>query len=229
MADISQISMEEMVRKYGEEETVRMMKEIIENNRAMLKLQKQIIDLQIAEKKEKRRQVEYRRKEREQEKMDRWIEECRKKNEKEKEEREEQRGVDKEWRSIEEMRIREEKKAEKEWKQQETRERRRKERRQIAMEKRRCFACRGFGHMAYYCRNVEKEEPTQVFSNRFEVLKVRVMQRGEGSSKEVAKDRKEILREERAKRGVEVRQTKVERKEEKEKLLREVMVKIGLK
>ena len=59
-------------------------------------------------------------------------------------------------------------------------------------------------------------------SNRFEVLKVRVMQRGEGSGKEVAKDRKEILREEKAKRGV-------EKKEKKEKHLREVTVKIGLK
>ena len=39
-------------------------------------------------------------------------------------------------------------------------------------------------------------------SNKFEVLKIRVMQKGEGSGKEVAKDRKEILREERAKRGV---------------------------
>ena len=83
--------------------------------------------------------------------------------------------------------------------------------------------------MAYSCRNVGEEEPTQVFSNRFEVLKVRVIQRGEGSSKEMAKDRKEILREEKVKRGVEVRQTKVERKEKKKKLLREVTVKIGLK
>jgi len=56
-----------------------------------------------------------------------------------------------------------------------------------------------------------------VSSNRFEVLKVRVMQKGEGSSKETTKDRREILREEKAKRGVEVRQTKVERKEKKEK------------
>ena len=55
------------------------------------------------------------------------------------------------------------------------------------------------------------------------------MQKEEGSGKEVAKDRKEILREERAKKGVEGRQTKVERKEKKEKLLREVTVKIGLK
>ena len=69
------------------------------------------------------------------------------------------------------------------------------------MEERKCFACREFGHMAYSCRNVGEEEPTQGSSNRFEVLKVRVMQRGEGSSKEVAKDRREILREEKAKRG----------------------------
>jgi len=54
------------------------------------------------------------------------------------------------------------------------------------------------------------------------VLKVRVIQRGEGSSKEVAKDRREILREEKAKRGV-------EKKEKKEKHLREVTVKIRLK
>jgi len=43
------------------------------------------------------------------------------------------------------------------------------------------------------------------------------MQRGEGSSKEVAKDRKEILREEKTKRRVEVRQTKIEKKEKKKK------------
>ena len=37
------------------------------------------------------------------------------------------------------------------------------------------------------------------------------------------------MREERAKKEVEVRQTKIERKKKMEKLLREVMVKIGLK
>jgi len=58
------------------------------------------------------------------------------------------------------------------------------------------------------------------------VLKDRVMQRKEEGEGEV---RKEILKEERAKRGVEVRQTKIEKKEKKEKYLREVMVKIGLK
>ena len=76
--------------------------------------------------------------------------------------------------------------------------------------------------MANHCRNVGVEEPVSVFSNRFEVLKVRVMQKGEGSSKKIVRDRREILREEKAKRGV-------EKKEKKEKVLREVTVKIGLK
>jgi len=127
------------------------------------------------------------------------------------------------------MRIKEERRVEKEWRRQEMQERRREERRQIAMEERKCFACGGFRHMTYSCRNVKKEGPAQVPSNRFEVLKVRVMQKGEGSGKEVVKDRKEILREEKAKKGVEMRQTKVKRKEKKEKYLREVIVKIGLK
>jgi len=55
------------------------------------------------------------------------------------------------------------------------------------------------------------------------------MQRGEGSGGEVRKDRREILKEKKAKKGIEMRQTKVERQEKKNKLLREVTVKIGLK
>ena len=43
------------------------------------------------------------------------------------------------------------------------------------------------------------------------------------------KDRKEILKKKKAKRKVEMRQIRVERKERKEKLLRKVTVKIGLK
>ena len=65
--------------------------------------------------------------------------------------------------------------------------------------------------------------------NKFEMLKDKVMQREEGGGGEVRKDRKEILKEERAKKVVKVRHTKVERKEKKEKYLREVTVKIGLK
>ena len=127
------------------------------------------------------------------------------------------------------MRIKEERRAEKEWRCQEIREARREENRRRVMEERRCFGCGGFGHMASHCRNKGKEEPMLVSSNRFEVLKVRVMQRGEGSGKEVIKDRKEILREEKVKKGVEERKMKEEKKEKKEKVLREVTVKIGLK
>ena len=76
--------------------------------------------------------------------------------------------------------------------------------------------------MANHCRNMGVEEPVSASSNRFEVLKVRVMQKEEGSSKEIVRDRREILREEKAKR-------EVDKKEKKEKVLREVTVKIGLK
>ena len=158
--------------------------------------------------------------------MDRWIEECRKRNKKEKEEKEEKKKIDEEWRRIEKMRIKEERKVEKEWRHQKIREARTEENRRKVMKERKCFGCGGFGHMASHCRNKEGEEPMPVSSNRFEVLKVSVMQRGKGSSKEVVKDRREILREEKAKRGVEERKTKEERKE---KVLREVTVKIRLK
>jgi len=127
------------------------------------------------------------------------------------------------------MRIKEERRAEKEWRKQKEFERKREEMRIRAMEERKCFGCGGFGHVAHHCRNVGEEEPAQVPSNRFEVLKDRVMQRGEEGGGEVRKGRKEILKEERVKREVEVRQTKVKRKEKKKKTLRKVVVKIGLK
>jgi len=108
-------------------------------------------------------------------------------------------------------------------------ERRREENRQKVIEERKCFVCGGFGHIAHHCRNVGEEGPAQVSLNKFEVLKDRVMQKGEGSGREAVKDRREILREKRARRKVEVKQTKVEREEKKGKYLREVMVKIGFK
>ena len=40
MADISQVNIEEMIRKYGEEKMARLMNVIMENNVMMLKLQK---------------------------------------------------------------------------------------------------------------------------------------------------------------------------------------------
>jgi len=166
MADIGQIDMGEMMREYGEEEVARLLNEIMENNAMMLKLQKQIVELQEVEENKRR-----------------WIEI----NEKEKEE---QRRVDEEWRKIEIIKRREEKKAEKEWRYQEMRERKREENRQRVMEERKCFGCRGFGYMASHCRNGEKEELVLVASNRFEVLKVRVIQRGEEKAKREVRRRK---------------------------------------
>ena len=150
------------------------------------------------------------------------MEEYKKRNEREREEKEEQKRIDKEWTRIEEIKRREEKRVEKEWRYQEKRERKREVNRQKAMEERKCFECGGFGYIVSNCRNMGKEEPIPVSSNRFEVLKVRVMQKGEGSSKEIVKNRKKILREEKAKR-------EVKKKEKKEKMLREVTVKIRLK
>jgi len=196
MAEIEQRNIGE---RMSLEEEERLMKVVIENNEKIIKLQKYMGELQIIL--QKKKIEETRSREKEEEEMDKWVEECRRRNEKEREKKEEKKRIDEEWRKIEKMRIKEERKAEKEWRQQEIREARREENRRRAMEERKCFGCGGFGHMANHCRNVGKEEPTTVSSNKFEVLRVRVMQRGEGSGKEVVKDRREILREEKAKRG----------------------------
>jgi len=79
-----------------------------------------------------------------------------------------------------------------------------------------------------------KKRDLPMSSNKFEVLKSRVMNIGEESGREIEKNRKTILREERLKEKlVEVQKTGVENSgnsiEKKENLLREVMVKIGLK
>ena len=63
MADIGQINIEEMTRRYGKEEVARIMKEIVENNEKILKTQKQLGKLQVKEK--KRGQIEIKRREQE--------------------------------------------------------------------------------------------------------------------------------------------------------------------
>jgi len=111
IADISQINIEKMVRKYGEEETVRLMKVIMENNVTMLKLQKKIVELQVVAKEKKRRQEDREQRRREYEER-REEEEQRK--QKKKEEEEQRKRIDEELRKVEEMRVREERRAEKE-------------------------------------------------------------------------------------------------------------------
>ena len=47
MADISQIEIGEVTRRYSEEEEASLMKEITENNTMIIKLQKQIVELKV--------------------------------------------------------------------------------------------------------------------------------------------------------------------------------------
>ena len=69
IANMSQVNMEEIIRKYGEEEKVRMIKKIMKNNAMMLKLQKQIVELQVVEEEKKKKQRR-RQEEREQERRE---------------------------------------------------------------------------------------------------------------------------------------------------------------
>ena len=95
---IGQIDMEEMTRRYREEEAVRLMGEVMKNNKEIIKTQKLLGELVVVieEKRQQENREMERRREREQEETDRWMEECRRKNEKEKEEKEKQKRVDEE-------------------------------------------------------------------------------------------------------------------------------------
>jgi len=50
--------MEELVRDVGKEEVMRLLKQMLENNVMLLKLQKQLLELQVAENQKKRREQE---------------------------------------------------------------------------------------------------------------------------------------------------------------------------
>ena len=64
--------------------------------------------------------------------------------------------------------------------------------------------CGIFGHMVYYCRDRREEGSVQMLLNKFEFLKSKEMQKGEGKGKETREDRKEILKEEKAKKREEL-------------------------
>jgi len=90
MVDISQVNMKEIIREYGEEEVVRLMKVIMENNVMILKLQKQILKLQVAAKekiKDKRKRQEDKEQRRREYKEKREKKEKRRQKEKKEEER----------------------------------------------------------------------------------------------------------------------------------------------
>ena len=91
------------------------------------------------------------------------------------------------------------------------------------------FICKGFRNIAYNYRNEKSRREkgsTLMPSNRFEVLRSRVTNIGEGSRREIKNDRKMILREEREKKEklVEIQKIGVESSSNsvktKEKLLR---------
>ena len=56
MAEIEQRNMGEIMRRYSEEEEASLMKEITENNIMILKLQKQIVELQVMVKEKKQQE-----------------------------------------------------------------------------------------------------------------------------------------------------------------------------
>jgi len=85
MTDISQVNREEIIREYGDKETDRMINEI-----TMLKLQKQILELQLVEKR-KQKEREQRRKN-----YGEKREEEEERRQKEKEEEEERKRIDEE-------------------------------------------------------------------------------------------------------------------------------------
>ena len=79
---------------------------------------------------------------------------------------------------------------------------------------RRCFVCGIFGYIAHYCRNRKEDKGlVQVPKNRFEVLRDRVMERGERSGKEIIKERREILKKEKVKKEKKIKKEKIEKKE----------------
>jgi len=58
IVDISQVNMEELIRDVEEEEVIRLLKQILENNIMLLNLQRQLLELQVVEDQKKRREQE---------------------------------------------------------------------------------------------------------------------------------------------------------------------------
>jgi len=73
IVDVSQVNMERLIRDMGEEKAIRLLKQIMENNVMLLNLQRQILELQVAEDQKRRRQQE--REQRRREYKERWEEE----------------------------------------------------------------------------------------------------------------------------------------------------------
>ena len=124
-------------------------------------------------------------------------------------EKENKRKDEEEWDRIEEMRVRKERRAEKKWRWQKVQKKIKKRYREITIQERKCFICRGCRYITCYCRNRRETEENRrvknggpehwLSSNKFEVVTSRVMNIGEGSGIKEKKDRKTVLREKRLK------------------------------
>ena len=77
------------------EEEERLMRVVMENNEKIIELQKYMGKLQILVGEKKRQEV-MRQREKEEAEMEKWVEECRRRNEKEREEKEEKKRIDEE-------------------------------------------------------------------------------------------------------------------------------------
>ena len=63
---------------------------------------------------------------------------------------------------------------------------------------------KGLRYIAYHYKNIGEKGLVLMPSNKFEILKDKLIKRGEESGSRIGKDRKMILREQRAKKVVEV-------------------------
>ena len=101
--------MEGLIRDVGEEEVMKLLKKVVENNQKILELQKQLVVAvrMDAEKKRREQEKEWLR----QKYNERWKKEEQRRRQEEKDKRKNKEK----WNRIEKMRIREERRAEKEW------------------------------------------------------------------------------------------------------------------
>ena len=58
IVDISQINIEGLIRDVREEEVMRLLKQVLENNVMLLNLQNQLLELKVAEDQKRRREQE---------------------------------------------------------------------------------------------------------------------------------------------------------------------------
>ena len=169
--------MEGLIRDIGKEEATMLLKIVMENNIKILGLQKTLMIIIKRNKQEINKKQEKELKGREYKKD--W-----KKNREE-----ERKKLDNKQRRVEKIRIRKKKSKER----VKIIERRENKNRKKAIMERKYFVCESFGYINCNCKNVEnreEERSTSMPSNKFEVLKSRVINMKKRSEKEIGKDKR---------------------------------------